>query len=97
MTASVAPDYVHRDKVITPGEGLAVNGVRLKWYDIALADTPVPAEIAAMARAFVRDLDLPGELGLKSSIFRSSVAQSTMWRRNHLPANSGRAMAASAT
>ncbi|HEY8014527.1 MAG TPA: hypothetical protein VIE35_01815, partial [Dongiaceae bacterium] len=50
---NVAAGYVHRDKFIEPGEGLALKGAWLKWYDIALPEMPVPAEIRNIARAFV--------------------------------------------
>jgi hypothetical protein len=66
---NVAPGYVHRDKLIEPGEVLAVKGAWLKWYDIALREMPVPAEICNLARAAVireaagGKMDLAGELG----------------------------------
>jgi hypothetical protein len=50
---SMAPDYVHYDKVITPGPLLKLGPRHLKWYDIATAERPVPIEIHAMARAFL--------------------------------------------
>ena len=66
---NVAAGYVHRDKLIEPGEGLALKGAWLKWYDIALPEMPVPAEIRDLARAFVAreaagpKMNLAGELG----------------------------------
>jgi hypothetical protein len=66
---NVAPGYTHRDKLIEPGEGLALTGAWLKWYDIALPEMPVPAEIRNLARAAVMreaaggKMDLAGELG----------------------------------
>ena len=50
---NVAPGYIHRDKLIEPGEVLAVKGAWLKWYDIALPEMAVPAEIRNLARAAV--------------------------------------------
>jgi hypothetical protein len=50
---SVAQNYVHYDKLIAPRPLLTLGARRLKWYDIAKADRPVPAEIHAMARAFL--------------------------------------------
>lgn len=50
---SVAANYVHRDKLITPGDVVTLPDSRLKWYDIALTDTPVPAEIHGLARDFI--------------------------------------------
>ena len=66
---NVAPGYTHRDKLIEPGEVLAVKGAWLKWYDIALPEMPVPAEIRNLARATVEreaaggKMDVRGELG----------------------------------
>jgi hypothetical protein len=57
---SVAPDYVHYDKQITPGPLLTLGSRRLKWYDIASAEKPVPAEIREMAQAFLRRQNLDG-------------------------------------
>ena len=66
---NVAAGYVHRDKFIEPGEGLALKGAWLKWYDIALPEMPVPPEIRHLARAAVAreaagpKMNLAGELG----------------------------------
>ena len=66
---NVAAGYVHRDKLIEPGEGLALKSAWLKWYDIALPEMPVPPEIRNLARAAVAreaagaKMDLTGELG----------------------------------
>jgi hypothetical protein len=62
---SVAADYVHYDKRITPGPLLALGARRLKWYDIATAERPVPVRIHAMARAFLerQTLDQLSDLG----------------------------------
>lgn len=62
-TQSVAPNYTHRDKLCTPGAGVTTSGARLKWYNVAWPETPVPAEIDAMAHALVERLELPGDLG----------------------------------
>lgn len=53
MPQSVAPDYVHYDKLIMPGALLTAGMRHLKWYDIGTPEKPVPAEIQAMARAFL--------------------------------------------
>jgi hypothetical protein len=50
---NVVRSYVHRDKMIAPGEILTLKGVALKWYDIALAETPVPDDVRKAARAFL--------------------------------------------
>jgi hypothetical protein len=55
----VAPDYQHHDKFCTPREAALVGGASFKWYDIALAETPVDDNIAALARAFVARLPTP--------------------------------------
>jgi hypothetical protein len=65
MPQSVAPDYVHYDKIITPGPLLTLGLRRLKWYDIATVEKPVPREIHAMARAYLarQNLDQLSDLG----------------------------------
>jgi hypothetical protein len=64
-SASVVEGYRHRDKFCWPREGAAIGGARLKWYDIAPSETPVPPEIAALARAFLKreDPEPGGDLG----------------------------------
>jgi hypothetical protein len=57
-----APGYVHLDKVLTPREALALPSTRLKWYDLSRADLPVPAEISALARDYLRREDAAGRL-----------------------------------
>ncbi|MGF1425982.1 hypothetical protein [Kitasatospora sp. LaBMicrA B282] len=47
---SVPADYLHRAKVSRPGAELAVAGGYFKWYEIAPAQQPVPAEVATAAR-----------------------------------------------
>jgi hypothetical protein len=58
-----APAYVHRDKVLTLREPLALSSSMLKWYDLARADLPVPAEIGALARGYLAREDAAGRLG----------------------------------
>ncbi|CAN5505009.1 hypothetical protein BH10ACT2_BH10ACT2_10640 [soil metagenome] len=53
VTKHVDPAYQQFRKLIQPGPLLEVKGARLKWYDVALADQPVPAEIGTMARTYV--------------------------------------------
>lgn len=62
---SVASDYVHYDKLITPGALFASGPRRLKWYDVGTAEKPVPLEIQQMARAFLarQSLDRFSDLG----------------------------------
>jgi len=63
----VPESYRHYVKQVTPGEPLMLPGVVFKWYDIAPADQPVPAETRDLARAqLARDqgrMGLDGELG----------------------------------
>lgn len=67
--ASVAPDYLHYDKEIVPRDLIALPGTLLKWYDVQLAEEPVPDEIQRLARAFLNEeaatpaLDLRDQLG----------------------------------
>ena len=42
--------YRHVAKSFTPGALLTAGSARLKWYDVARADTPVPTAIHNMAR-----------------------------------------------
>ena len=63
MTGGVAADYVHRDKLAIPRDGLVVLRSHLKWSNIAPPETPVPAEIEALARNFVSDAGISGDLG----------------------------------
>jgi len=63
MTHNVAADYVHRDKLAIPRDSLTVLRSRLKWSNIAPPETPVPAEIEVLARNFLQDTDVRGDLG----------------------------------
>jgi len=66
---SVAPEYVHARKLLTPGARLTVRGAELKWYDLHREESPIPEEVVQEAREFVRsqasasDLDFDDELG----------------------------------
>ena len=65
----VSPEYRHVEKLARPGPSLGLDDTILKWYDIAPADAPVPAEIRELARDGLREasrsgaLDLEGDLG----------------------------------
>ena len=65
LAGAVAPDYKHIAKQIQSGPAVSVAGGLLKWYDIAPAEQPIPAEITALAHEAleiaVQRLD--GELG----------------------------------
>lgn len=63
--AAVRPGYEHVSKVVAPGRAVPVNGGLLKWYEIATATAPVPAEVAELAREVLPQAApaLAGELG----------------------------------
>ncbi len=60
---SVAPDYVHRDKICAPGEPISAGGARLKWYAIAYPEITIDPRVVSIARSFTTTLDVPGDLG----------------------------------
>jgi hypothetical protein len=49
---AVEPGYRHVAKLATPGPLLTAGTSRLKWYDIARHDTPIPAAVRYAARTF---------------------------------------------
>jgi hypothetical protein len=59
--------YRHVPKIASPGALLRVGGSRLKWYDVARADTPVPDDVREAARGFLvseqRTLELDRDVG----------------------------------
>lgn len=63
-----ARGYFHRDKVLTPGEELSLLASRLKWYDLAAAETPVPEEMRALARAFLEREERNGRLPIAGDL-----------------------------
>jgi hypothetical protein len=62
---AVAPGYRHSTKKIIPGSPVSVAGGLLKWYEIAPAGEPIPAEIGALAHEALEIAAprLEGELG----------------------------------
>lgn len=50
---AVNETYRHVPKVTSPGPLLTVGSSRLKWYDVARADTPVPREVSENARRYL--------------------------------------------
>jgi hypothetical protein len=50
---AVNQTYRHVPKVSSPGPMLNVGTSRLKWYDVARADTPVPREVSESARRYL--------------------------------------------
>lgn len=63
------PAYRHHPKLVTPQAGIELNGARLKWYDLARAEAPVPDGIRQIARNYLTAeadagrLELDAELG----------------------------------
>lgn len=53
MSAHVDLEYDQFPKFIQPRPPIEVEGARLKWYDVAPADQPMPAAIEAMARSYL--------------------------------------------
>lgn len=52
----IVAGYCHHDRLVTPGEDHHRPGLRLKWYDVRIVGTDVPAEIARTARDTVADI-----------------------------------------
>jgi len=63
--AGVRPDYRHVRKVISPGPAVTLGEQAiLKWYDVAVADAPVPPPIGVLAREGIGEAWQAGELEL---------------------------------
>ncbi len=65
---NVVPEgYLYYEKVITPGEDLALPNAYLKWYDLYPDDAPITPEQRAECRAFLTEqverLKFNGDLG----------------------------------
>jgi hypothetical protein len=56
----VAAGYRHGPKHVTPGEPLETPAALLKWYELHVADAPVPADVSAQARAALATLEAGG-------------------------------------
>lgn len=52
--SNVQAGYRHLTKAIAPAAPIELGDSVLKWYDIALADEPVPGPIRALARGTLR-------------------------------------------
>ena len=63
MTRDVAASYVHRDKFATPREEIVSGDTQLKWSNIAPLDAPVPKDIEKLARDYLKDVRVAGDLG----------------------------------
>ena len=64
----VGPDYLHSSKLIRPEASLTLGDAVLKWYDIALAEAPVPLAMRALARRNLRDGSKSGKLALSDEL-----------------------------
>lgn len=63
MIRDVAANYVYRDKFATPRDGIAAGDLQLKWSNVALSDALVPSEIEKLARDYLKDVQVAGDLG----------------------------------
>lgn len=70
MTDLIAVEhgYRHVAKLATPGPLLSAGSTRLKWYDVARHDTPVPAAIREAARSDLVSEQARGKLELDRDI-----------------------------
>ena len=64
----VDPAYRHRPKLVTPQARLDLTGTRLKWYDLAYADVPIPDAIRQMARDYLTAESKAGRLELDGDV-----------------------------
>jgi hypothetical protein len=64
----VQPAYVHRTKLVVPGQSIALGDAVLKWYDIGSAEEPAPAAVSDLARLALADAARLGELRLGASL-----------------------------
>ena len=60
----VDPGYRHYPKQVAPQALLDLGGARLKWYDLARAEMPVPDEIRKLAQDYVIAESQAGRLEL---------------------------------
>ena len=65
---AVDSSYRHVSKIASPGPLLRAGASRLKWYDVARADTPVPSDIREMARSFLVSEAQKGTLELDRDV-----------------------------
>ncbi len=73
------PDaYRHHDRVVSPGEPLALPGALLKWYELRPGESIVPLDFRRQARAFLREQAEAGALevgyGLGFALLHYSTA-----------------------
>jgi hypothetical protein len=63
----VSEQYVHEDKLITPGDDLVVSTARLKWYNIRVRSAVVGANVATEAHEFLRTEVESGQLSIEDA------------------------------
>src|SRR5688572_20325251 len=63
MLRDVAANYMHRDKFAIPRDGIVAGDSQLKWSNVAQPDAPVPREIEELARDYLKDVRVAGDLG----------------------------------
>lgn len=68
IIANVASAYVHRDKQITPSVPLSLEGGRLKWYDVAYPETPVPDAIRQLGRVYLEREAAAGRIAVSADL-----------------------------
>jgi hypothetical protein len=66
--SAVQAGYRHLTKSVTPALPIAIGDSWLKWYDVAPADEPVPAPIAALARGTMRGAVESGAIPLDDDL-----------------------------
>ncbi len=65
---TIAPDYEHVAKLVSPGPSIVVADAILKWYDIAAESTPVEDDVRALAEVALREAARAGELSLAGDL-----------------------------
>ena len=66
--SAVQAGYRHLTKVVATAPGIELAGSKLKWYDIAPADEPVPGPIRALARGSLRGAVDSGAIALDDDL-----------------------------
>lgn len=61
---AVPAGYRHEDRLVTPGDDLALPGARLKWYALRPVGDAVPSALEARARALLAAEAAAGSLEL---------------------------------
>ena len=64
----VRTGYQHIEKLVVPGQSVALGDAVLKWYEIAPEEAPVPAAVGDLARLGLADAARLGELRLGDTL-----------------------------